>query len=127
MNSAKTTTTARSITMTRRGFSLAALVLGMSIVPSVDAAKKGRTTIESINKRFSTSKDLCETLGSGILTSEKVGKATVTPVAPVAPLMGSGVSTRKRHKCHQTQTAPSGDPPADPPAGEPSTDEPFLL
>lgn len=127
MNSAKTTTTARSITMTRRGFSLAALVLGMSIVPSVDAAKKGRTTIESINKRVRTQKDLCETLGSGILTSEKVGKATVTQCTGGTSHGQRCVHTKKGTKCHQTQTVPSGEDPADPPAGEPSTDEPFLL
>ena len=120
MNSAKTTTTVRTITMSRRGFALAAaLVLGMSTVPSVDAAKKGRTTIESINKRVRGQKDLCEIIGFGILTSEKVGKATVTQCTGGTSHGKRCVHTKKSTKCHQTQTVPSGEDPADPPPGEP--------
>jgi hypothetical protein len=144
MKHAQTTTAPRLVTLSRLVLALAvAFVFGATLVPSVDAAKKGKNTIASVKDRVRNQRDLCEIIGNGILTSEKVGKATVTQCTGGSSHGKRCVHTKKSTQCHQTRTHPPGEPlpgeplpgatAEDPGAlptevpGEPPADEPFLL
>jgi hypothetical protein len=69
MRNAQQATTATLGTLARVMVALAvALVLGSMLVPSGEAAKKGKNTIASVKDRVQGQRDLCETLGGGTMT-----------------------------------------------------------
>ena len=119
----------------------AAFLLGAMLAPHADAAKK----VPSVKSRVQTQVDLCETVGHGILTVERVGKDTVTQCTGGYSDGQRCVHSKKGTKCHQARVIPpssggdsvsvpvsdvgvSEEPPADPgsPPAAPPSDEPFL-
>ena len=107
MREAQATIGSGRVTISRRLLVMAGtLLLGTTLVPSVEATKKGKNTIESVNRRVQSQRDICETIGGGILTQEKVGKDTVTQCTGGRSHGRRCVHSKNKTECHQAFEVP---------------------
>ncbi|MFN8592771.1 MAG: hypothetical protein U0031_15030 [Thermomicrobiales bacterium] len=94
-----------------------AFLIGSLLHPEVGATK--RAPVVSVSKRVETMRDVCELVGRGILTVEKVGKSTVTQCNGGTSDGQRCVISKTSTKCHQTVTAqPTGQDAGSPPGGD---------
>lgn len=117
VNNATGTTTRRD-TLTRLVLAMiVTLLLGTMLVPSAEAAKNGpKSSVASVKARVGIQRQNCQDLG-GIMTTEKVGKATVTQCSGGGMDGQRCVNEKKSTKCHQTFTPPPSGPAAPPTDG----------
>lgn len=118
MRNATATTPARTVGIAQPVLALAvALVLGTMVVPVVEASKKGKNTIASIDKRVGAQRDYCELLGGGTLEVRTLPSGTKNTYCKGGMEGGKRcVHNERETTCKQTVTPP-GSEPAAPPIG----------
>ena len=105
MGHATATTTARSMTISRRGFALAAALFLGTVAPSVEATKNTKKKLGSIKVRVQAQQEICQIGGGTSTVSERPGGTTVTCVGGDYDGRVCTNSSKKK-RCHQTFTNP---------------------